>query len=131
MKRLTLMATLLVALAGCATALNDQLAAYQGQPIQNLVAKLGFPNSEQTIMRRKVYTWSNGGTYSSSEPVTTTTTGYIGTRPVSATSTSYISSADYLSCTIRIVVDENDRIMRWQWSGNNGPCLQYSSRLKR
>ncbi len=48
-----------VAARGCASTLETELPKLVGQPIDHVVAKMGLPTSEQTIMGRKVYVWTN------------------------------------------------------------------------
>jgi hypothetical protein len=132
MKTMTLLVVLLV--GGCAFGTFDkELPKFVGTPIDSLVAQLGFPNAEQTIMGRTVYTWRSDMTYTSMTPVSTTGTGYVGGRmvPVTVTSTSYVPRTSNLACTIRAVVDaRNGTIESVDYEGNNGACLSYASRLK-
>lgn len=118
--------------AGCTSfsVLDEELPKYKGKPIDSLVAKLGFPNAEQTIMGRKVYVWSTSMSYVSVNPTTSTTTGYVGGRPITATSTSYTYSDSNLSCTLRAIVDAQGLIERYAYEGNNGACYTYSDRLR-
>lgn len=37
------------------------LSKLVGQPIDRVVVKMGLPTSEQTIMARKGYVWTNSG----------------------------------------------------------------------
>jgi len=129
MKRLLVLVMLLVGACAFDT-MNAELPKYVGQPVNDLVARLGYPSGEQTIMGHKVYTWRTDMDYVSTTPVTSTSTGYVNYKPVTLTSTSYVSTPMHLACTIRAVVNSDDRISSVDYEGNNGACLRYSSRLK-
>lgn len=130
MKMTTMLIVLLA--GGCAFGtFDEELPKFVGAPIDSLVAQLGFPNAEQTIMGRTVYTWRSDMTYTSMTPVSTTGTGYVGMVPVTTTSTSYVPRTSNLACTIRAVADaRNGIIQSVDYEGNNGACLSYASRLK-
>lgn len=60
-------------------------------------------------------------------PATTQTTGTAnrigGTTYVNATSTTYGGGVGTFSCT-RILEIRDDRVVAWQWGGNNCPFLE-------
>lgn len=111
MKRLWALAAALL-LAGCETSfdvIDKEMPKYIGKPVENLVARLGMPNKEQTIMGRKVYVWS-------------TSFGYIGISTGASTT---------LACTLQVTADDAGNVRRYDLSGNNGACEQFSNGLKR
>lgn len=131
MKMLLLVAAFV--LAGCTSfsVLDKEMPKLVGQPIDVAVSKLGFPNAEQTIMGKKVYTWSTTETGTSIVPTTSYSTAYVGTTPISAQTTTY-STQDYtLSCTLRVIVDDKGIVQNFNYTGNNGACFTYSNRLTR
>ena len=66
-------------------------------------------------------------------PQTYNTTGYgtVGGQPFNYSQNTFGGgSFTQLSCTLRVFVDEGGRITNWDGGGNNGACLDFSSRLK-
>lgn len=107
MRCLWLMA--LLPLAGCTWSygvLNEELPKYNGKPVSALIAKLGYPDAEQTVMGHKVYLWSNGGIGTASEPI-----------------------GD--SCRLRAMVNAAEVVTWLDYMGNDYGCRPYSRRLER
>jgi hypothetical protein len=131
MKMRLLAAIAIVLGTGCTSfsVFDEKLPAYSGRPIEDLVARLGYPNAEQTVMGRKAYIWNTSQQFTSITPTTSTTTGYVGTRSVNMQTTTYSTDTSTLSCVIRVFVDDQNRITRWEYNGNNGACYKYSGRL--
>ncbi|MGE4307184.1 MAG: hypothetical protein AB7E24_24500 [Novosphingobium sp.] len=120
------------ALSSCSTFKNmdEGLDGLVGQPIDAAFARLGMPNSESRIADRKVYIWNNAYSMTLPTPQTTNVQGNVGSVPYSATaSTTSYQTSEY-SCTIRIFIGEDKRILNYDYSGNVGGCETYSSRLK-
>ena len=119
-------------LAGCATSfdtLDKALPQLTGRNISFAADYLGIPDQEYTIAGRKVYVWNSSMNNPFVRPVTTTTTGTVGTTPFSAVSTGYVQDNSPMSCKIRMITD-NEIIQRIEYDGNNGACMKYSERLK-
>lgn len=134
MKKLVL-AIVSLLLSGCAfDTLNDGLPQLVGKPIDAAVDVMGLPNQRMEMGSYTVYVWGNN--YSSTVPIystnTAVTTGSVGTTPVYGTTTT--SSINHIPvqhrCEIKLQVDENEIVRRWEWSGNQGGCQTYASRLK-
>ncbi|GFM29276.1 DNA polymerase gamma [Novosphingobium sp. PY1] len=123
---------LVAALSGCTTFSNMDkgLDALQGQPIEAAFAKMGMPNSEGILAGHKVYIWSNAYSMTMPTPQTTNYQGTVGTTPYSGTASTTAWKTSEYECTIRLFVDENERINNYDYSGNIGGCGTYSSRLK-
>ena len=124
----------LVALSGCVmsfTVLDAELPKYYGRHIDTLVARIGYPNSEQMLMGRKVYVWTTSMQHVSVTPTTSTSSGYVGTMPVTITGTNYQTNVIQLSCTIRVFVDDANIIQFADYGGNNGACYTYSEPLEK
>ncbi len=48
-------------LAACAfPTINEKMASFVGQPVNALVARLGYPTREDHVGGRKVYVWTTG-----------------------------------------------------------------------
>lgn len=120
------------ALSACTTFSNMDkgLDALKGRPINEAFATLGMPNDERVIAGRKVYVWGNS--FSMSMPTTQTTNvqGTFGTTPYMGSATTTAWKTSEYECTIRLFVDENERVETYDYSGNIGGCGSYSSRLK-
>lgn len=100
--RVCLAMAVCVAFSACAgQMIKDKLPAYVGQPINALIAKLGFPTRQDTIAGQTVYVWTTGGM-------------------VEGTS---------FGCTIRAIVDTQNVITRWDFQGNERGCANYASML--
>ncbi len=79
------------------------MPAYMGQPIDALIAKLGFPTKQDTIAGETVYIWSTG---------------------------QFIEGTSY-GCTIRAIVNAQSVIDHWDYIGNEGQCMRYAALLGR
>lgn len=135
------MRRLLVVLAGlllpaCAfNTLNKGLPYLVGQNIDSAVNVLGLPNQQVQIGSYTVYIWDNR--YSATIPIyntrTSTTTGSVGSMPLYGTTTS--STIDYVpvqyQCQIKLQVDSNNIVQRWEFFGNQGGCQFYANRVGR
>lgn len=127
MKKIALVALLLMAACEMSwDTLKRDMPSYAGQPIERVVARIGMPRGEQTVMGRKAYIWQNG--FTSTDVIPTTTTGYVGTTPVQMTT--YNTQSTQLACTFRVFVNSENRVSGWDVTGNNGACQTYADRLR-
>jgi hypothetical protein len=126
------MKRLLVALlvAGCSSTvvLDRELPKLVGQPVDVAVQKLGMPTSEQTIMGRKVYVWSNTEQDVSLAPAFGMTT--MG-GPRTAQTTALVPVATSGTCIVRLAVDDRGIIRSAEHQGDSDACYRWSNRLKR
>lgn len=135
MKNIWLILTV-VLLSSCALqTLQNGLPYLVGQPIEAAVNVLGLPNSKTEMAGYTIYEWGNQ--FSSTIPITQAntsyTTGYVGTTPVSGSTTSY--NTNYVpinnQCRIKLAVDADGIIQRWEYFGNQGGCQYYANGVKR
>lgn len=118
----------LTLLAGCAQQrLSEGLAAHAGQPAATLFAKLSYPDGRTVVDGRRAYVW--GSEHASGSFLTPASSG--GVRQMNLASTTLAMSPVDHHCLIRVVVDQNDRVVAWQSSGNEGGCAPYARRLAR
>lgn len=90
--------------SGCAGAtIKDKMNAYMGQPVNALIAKIGFPTDQQTIANQKVYLW---------------------------TTVRFVEGSSY-QCKIRVILGPQDIIQQWDYEGNEGGCGSYAMALAR
>jgi hypothetical protein len=131
-----LAAVVAVLVSACAlSTLNKGLPYLVGKPIDAAVNVLGLPNQRMEVGPYNVYVWDNR--FSSTIPLyntsTSRTTGSVGTVPVYGTTTT--STVNYVpvqhQCQIKLQVDSNNIIQRWEYFGNQGGCQYYANGLKR
>jgi len=112
-----------VLLAACAgqqieAGMNQAL----GQPVSNVIAVLGYPDTEGNVAGRKVYVWRNQSQETMILPQTSYTTGYVSGQTVALQNTQYVTSNLNFSCQIRVIVNEQDIVESWDYRGNQGGC---------
>jgi hypothetical protein len=111
--------------------INDRLLPMRGSPIDTLFAKLGYPQHEGTIAGHHFYLWQTAQTAPLPDDMSTT----IGHGTVDAQSFDYTATTfggggiGTMRCSLRVFVDDNDRITRWDGGGNVGACLNFADRL--
>jgi len=128
------LAVLLPLLASCAwDIIDDHMEELQGQDIGRAMAKLGYPHSEITVGGRKHYVWHRRevGSYRMPRYETKPVTSYgpSGTTFEIQRTTTYEHIPYDYECTLRIFVDDQERIVSWKVAGNQGACWTYASRL--
>lgn len=136
MKKFAALCVIAAILTGCASQrLNDGLPHLVGKNIGYAINYLGYPQSEQTIAGKKVYTWGNSSTFTTTQTVRTPVSGSVyglgGGASYSGYTTSVVPQTYNYQCTIRLIANEKDVIERWEWNGNEGGCSSYSDAVKR
>lgn len=109
--------------AGCSTFddIDEGIDVMRGKPIDNLITVLGFPDGEQTVAGRRFVTWSTSRNVSGITSVPNFTGGPMTFAPTSNT----------YQCTIKVEVDDQNRIMGHDLDGNIGGCEGYSKAIRR
>ena len=135
MKKLIL-GFMLILSVGCALqTLEDGLPYLVGKPIDSAVDVLGLPSSKMTIGKYTVYEWTNenSATIPMTMPSTSFTSGNLGTSSINTSTTSYSTSYIPVNnvCVIKLSVDDNEIINRWEFKGNQGGCQYYTDGIKR
>lgn len=125
-----------VLLSGCASArLNDGLPHLVGKKIDYAIGYLGYPQSEQTIAGKKVYTWGHSNTFTTMQTVSTPVSGNVhglgGSAYYSGYATSVVPQTYNYQCAIRLIANSDNIVERWEWNGNEGGCSSYSAAAKR
>lgn len=125
------LAVLLTLLGGCAwDIIDDHMEELQGQDIGRAMAKLGYPQSEITVGGRKHYVWYERkvGSYRMPRYETKPVTSYgpSGTTFEIQRTTTYEHIPYDYECTLRIFVDEQERIVSWNVAGNQGACSTFA-----
>lgn len=130
MKKITCVAAVL--LAGCVMSrLNTGLQGLLGADIHEAAARMGYPNSEREMLGDKIYVWSTDSSAVIPLPMTTTTTGYVGTTPVGMTTNSMGFMPAHFHCTVQLAVTPEGKIKSYQYYGNPGGCGPYARMLNR
>jgi hypothetical protein len=122
-------------LAGCITnqAFSERLNTLVGEPIDVAISKLGYPSSERQVAGRHLYVWSVDRNGTILVPQQSYANGYstgpFGTTTYQATATTMQAMPVNYVCEIDFEVDMADRIRSFQFSGNQGGCRPFYSRL--
>lgn len=125
------LASLLTFLAGCAwDIIDDHMEALRGQDIGRAMAKLGYPHSEINVGGQKHFVWyrRESGSYRMPRYETKRVTSYGAdgiTFDTQSTTTYEHIPYDY-ECTLRIFVDDRERILSWKVAGNQGACSTFA-----
>ena len=102
--RIVAILALALCLGSCATqTIKEKLNLYSGQPASVIIARLGYPTSEQTVAGAKGYIWSTN-------------------RFIEGTS---------IGCKIRVMVDAQEIVTAWDFEGSESGCAAYASMLRR
>ena len=136
MKHFTLIFLAALTLAGCASQkLDNGLPRLTGKPVDYAINYLGYPDNEQTIAGRKVYTWGYANSFTTTQTVRTPVSGSAYGAGVGiyyqGHQTSVVPQTFNYSCMIRLIADGNGLIDRWEWNGNEGGCEYYSGSMSR
>ena len=126
-------------LSGCsggAGLMDNIMQSWQGASVDEVISQWGFPHEERRVAGRKILIWHRNvqavmpaaaTTYGSANVIGNTafysgTTTYSGARVISG------------SCVRMLQVDDDNKVVRGQWEGNNCPFLEmgpYSNWRKR
>tara|TARA_B100001093_G_C26160990_1_gene731573 strand:- start:99 stop:503 length:405 start_codon:yes stop_codon:yes gene_type:complete len=111
---------LLFALTSCSGGLsggvmNKIMESWEGSQITEAISQWGYPNSQQEIAGKKLYVWDR----TVSGPSSSTSTGTISGNSVSIL-TNTLGGGNW-NCRRILEVDDNEKIIGWQWGGNNCP----------
>jgi hypothetical protein len=128
-------AILTMLFAGCITnqAFSERLNTLVGEPIDYAISKLGYPSGERQVAGHHIYVWSvdrNGTIFVPQQSYANGySTGPLGTTTYHTTSTSMQAIPVNYACEIDLEVDMASRVRSFQFSGNQGGCRPFYSRL--
>lgn len=112
-------------LAGCATTINETMngimSSWQGEHIDQVVARWGYPNEQREFEGRKLYVWRDSQSLVLPGHSTTTGSAYAYGRSATyyGTTTTTPPTVLHGQCERTLEVDQHSRVARWQWAGNN------------
>ncbi len=132
-------------LSGCAVQtfpthgiLHEGLSGMVGSPVEGLVGKIGYPDSEVTVGGRKVYTWDHRRAFTYTVPETICrekiVERFIPNRPrapvrrklVQECETHQVEKTRLHSCTIKIETDIAEEITGYTFDGNKQGCEHFA-----
>ncbi|MBQ4079027.1 hypothetical protein IJD15_07600 [bacterium] len=93
---------------GTKSTMEKVMNSWMGEHIDTIIEKWGYPTSEKNIANRKLYYWSQ-----SSYSVSGNQYGVYGGEA---------------TCTRIFEVNKFDKVINWQWQGNNCPALYLTSK---
>jgi hypothetical protein len=120
------------ALGGCASGgmgggvMNGIMASWQGATLDEAIAAWGYPHAERNIAGRRIFVWDRS--LRLTMPATASTTGTAqrigGTTYYSGTTTTVGGGTSDWSCTRMLEVNADNKVVSWQWEGNNCPFME-------
>ncbi|QDG77692.1 hypothetical protein [Labrenzia sp. PHM005] len=122
-------ATLLT--AGCQTfeTMDTGLSSLIGKPYKQAFNVLGFPDAENRIDGKRVFSWGNRQTGAYTIPTFSTSQVYTGygysTVTTQGSQTQYY---DY-NCRIDMIVNSKGITENFKYNGNRGGCETYAKRI--
>ena len=127
-------------LAACTTFedIDGGLAAFHGQPVNTLVEVLGFPDGEQSIAGNQIVFWHSEQDVTTVTPITSFNNGTVnaygtggyGYGSYNSTTTTYVPTTVNYNCTLKVAIDQRNRILSHDFEGNIGGCEQYAVALR-
>lgn len=126
MKKLLLIPVLIAGLSGCASGgfgtMDRVMSSWEGASVDEVIQQWGYPHEERTIAGRTLLVWNRNTQITMPAVASTTgTVNNIGRQThVNATTIYSGGGTSNWNCTRIFEVKEN-RLVRWQWEGNNCP----------
>ena len=130
-----------IILGACTTFedIDAGLTGLHGQPMNSLMSVIGFPDSQVDVAGTRMLVWSSSQNVTTSTPVTTTSYsnasvyGYGGYAYGSGTTTSttMVPTTVNYNCTIKVMIDRNNRILNHDFEGNIGGCERYAAAIRK
>ena len=129
---------LVLLLSGCAVqtfptmgVLHDGLASMVGAPVDALVERIGYPESDVAVGGRKVYTWNHRKAFTYLVPETICRDEIVfhprGRREVRRVcETHQVEKTVLHHCTIKVEADEAEKITGYSFDGNADGCERYA-----
>ncbi|WP_027052802.1 hypothetical protein [Mesorhizobium erdmanii] len=114
--------------AGCQTFENIDagLSSLRGRPYQAAFDVLGFPDAENTIDNKRVFTWGSRNTGSYTVPTFNSSTAYVNGQPIYVQSQGTATETYDYHCRIDVIVGQSGLIEHTKYDGNIGGCERYA-----
>lgn len=115
---------LITFLASCSGGLNGKVMnnimdSWKGSHIDEAINQWGVPDAEQKMAGRRFFVWDKNMTWTA--PSTTTGTGTVVGNTVSIITNTTGGGTSNWNCRRVLLVNDENIITSWQWSGNNCP----------
>lgn len=125
--RLAAFAALLAA-TGCVTTADPppDVGTFKGQASQPILAKLGPPDSQQSVAGGTVHRWRTS-ILQGSAPTTTATVSYASGAPTIVPVTTFEPETQY--CTLILTVDAAGRVTDFVRNGSRQACAPLTDKL--
>jgi hypothetical protein len=112
-------------LTGCVSPyaqLYSEIPQYQGQNIDALVDRIGYPDSQTFVSGRVVYTWVTASTVKTvSRPMPAPDVAFLPPQYF-ATSSEPETVSLHFPCTLQVDTDGSGTILHLSWEGKPGSC---------
>lgn len=106
--------------------LDNNLATYQGRPLDDAINNFGPPDAKQAIAGREVYIWVEHSTQEVPVPGIATTDGMVGNQPYSATTYGGGGMASMTAqCKLTMEVDDKQIVKHVWYAGNMAGCSEF------
>ena len=133
MSAFKLVATICVALCGCASGgyglMDGIMSSWAGASTDDVIKQWGYPHDERVIAGKRLLVWNRE--VQLTLPATASTTGSVNrvgnTSYYTGTTTVSGGGASNWSCTRILEIDSNNRVIGWQWEGNNCPFMDVAA----
>ena len=102
------------------------MESWRGASVDEVISQWGYPHEEQVIAGRKLLIWHrNAQILMPGVANTYGSTNVVGNTGIYSGITTF-SGGGVISanCVRKLEVDANNRIMSWQWEGNNCPFME-------
>jgi len=125
-------------LFGCATTttVSENMAKgldiMVGHPLEVATMVLGYPDGKQDIVKgRTAYYWIDKQHEMTVRPAFGYTTGTLDTQDVSLRTTKLYAVPTTYECMIKVVVDQDDTIVDYDFNGQRAGCKDFIDRLNK
>ena len=107
------------------------LAALMDKDVATAFNVIGYPSGKNEFGDKTVYYWSVNTSMTMFLPQTSTTSGTVGMTPFYGTTTYNQAVPINCNCLIKLVANEDGKLIRWEYNGNLCGCNTYIDRLGR
>lgn len=104
---------------GLKKTMAEIMNSWIGTPVNTVINHWGYPNYEKTIAGKHLYYWD--WEYTVSNPTYTNASAYTYGNRTNINGSTYGGGTRNVSCNRILEVDGSDKVVSWQWSGNNCP----------
>ena len=112
------------------TVIHAGLDRYRGHDARELVAVLGYADSQRFVMGDLILVWRTDTTAPVPNFNIQTTSGMVGSTPYFANTTESQPMYVRLYCTIEIAVDADGIFKTYHLDGQGGACWRYANALR-